>query len=357
LINKSFPDINLNWLISGKGEMNFPVTNDFGQSENFDRLISVVKEEVEKSRSLIKNKDVSSKEQKDEILLKYGDILNSDQEASVLIIGAISNHPSNGSDYQKISFHIHDKYTAVSKLFKLGMRNSAVKLAFSLLKEALYFQHHYIALDICNTIVRHYYLVEEKKENAEEYNDLYNKISKVIELEHLAQNLFGELSIYSLSENHSKTKPLLQKLVSLKRKFPIDSMLYRYYYHKSNLLNMNGKRYEIECKRAIEYFEDANFKQSALLSSFVNNLAEHYTKTNQLKKGEIILYKYLAICESGSSPWFRYMKTLTLLHLERNDLKNAKTIHDTAVHNTRFEELTKTTQNEWNTISDRIMLN
>lgn len=283
-----------------------------------------------------------------EIFGNYSDDL--DEEKAWI---AISSSISHGSQTQKISFSIHDKYTAVCKLFKLGLRDSAIEMANKVLKYAASQQHYSIAQQLCNLLVRHSHLFEDRA-SVVRYDVLYRSYTNIIELEYQSQMIYGDL-LYKYERGLDFDElEIIRGLHFIKEKLPFESQIYHYYFFSCQLMIATEYEYEKHLMNAIDYFEDLYFKHSAYISCFVNKLIQYNLKEGHNVKAEALIIKYLQKCEVGSTPWFRYIKTACLLYLSMGLTQKANTHFNKAIQSNKYQDLSHDDKLEWTEIRFQI---
>lgn len=283
----------------------------------------------------------------------FGELSDDMDEGKAWI--AISSSISHGSQTQKISFSILDKYTAVCKLFKLGLRDSAIDMAKRVLKYAANQQHYSIAQQLCNLLVRHSYLFEDQT-SVVRYDVLYRSYTNIIELEYQSQMIYGDLLYkYERGLNFDELE-IIRNLQLINEKLPFESQIYHYYFFSCQLMIATDYEYEKHLMIAIDYFEDLYFEHSAYISCFVNKLIQYNIKEGNNLKAEVLINKYLSRCEVGSTPWFRYVKTACLLYLSLGMSLKANAYISKAIESNKYQDLSDDDKVEWTEIGNQISM-
>lgn len=266
----------------------------------------------------------------------------------------ISSARSHGSQTQKISFGIHDRYTAVCKLFMLGLRDSAIDMAKRVLKYAASQQHYSIAQQLCNLLVRHSYLFEDQS-SALKYDVLYRSYTNIIELEYQSQMIYGDL-LYKYERGLDFDEiEIIRSLQLIKEKLPFESQIYHYYFYSCQLMVASDYEYEKHLLSAINYFEDLYFEHSAYVSSFLNKLIQFNIKKENYIEAEVLIIKHLSRCQEGSTMWFRYIKTACLLYKSIGKLNKAQSFLEIAIKTNKYRDLPEDDKIEWGGIKDEII--
>ena len=268
--------------------------------------------------------------------------------------GTISSTKSKGSPTQRISFDIHDRYNAVCKLFKLGLREDAIDMARRVLKYADQQQHFAIAQQICNLLVRNAYLFEDQIA-IKQFSLLYENYTNIVELEYQSQKIYGDL-LYKYERGlEFDDSEILKSLRLIEAKLPFTSLLYHYYYFSCQLMIAEDYLHSSILNEAIYYFEDLYYEHSAYTSVFVNKLIQLYTQQEDYVNAESLLKKYLARTQEGSTPWFRYLKTACQLNLSSDNLAQAKKALNTAIKSSKFRAMNSEVKSEWQALARSIV--
>ncbi|MDF1695230.1 MAG: hypothetical protein P1U56_05335 [Saprospiraceae bacterium] len=268
-------------------------------------------------------------------------------------IRIIAQTKSKGSKLQKDSFQLMESHLAVRKLFQMGLRNEAVKLAEDVIHNADWFQHFDIAQNICKLLVRNAYLTEDLEE-IRLYDQMYKHYTEIIQLEYDSQIIYGDL-LYNYERGLPVEKQdILRNLSLIKRKMKTTNCMIYYYYYQCMLMIAEDNEYENICLEAIEYYDNLYFLHTSFISIFINKLINHYLKTDNLISSEALIHKHLPKCEEGTGTWFRYQRALIDLNSKQDNLPQALRLCDKVLETPKFKGLTKQDQEEWNVVKEQL---
>jgi len=411
-IATAYNELNLEWLLTGKGEMlniDHSSNSDSEKNKNsnrqefFDKVLERATKEIEWQRkqidqltSIIKNHSESKKDfdkSKDEILSNdsskeyqvlereiYSSEMKQDKSNNNEVVNIVdflrsnfkkfeidpnkhySEHEalrligaaiSKGSLLQQESFLVRDTYHAIWKMIDLGFRTTAIELAEKLIPQAAYHQQFAIAQDMCSQLAFHFHLYGEF-EQAQKYDEMYQKYTITVACDYKARKLYSQ-AIY----NHKRGLPidtaeLMQMLDSIKEKLQHDSLWYQYYYYQCKTLMVEGEQLETLLKEAVSYFEDAYYCHTSFISIFTKYLIEYYQGADQKEAARVLLESKLPDYEVGSIPWFRFMMTYSLMLIDESEIQKAEAVSQKARTHSKYLELPKDRRIEWDAIVTRI---
>lgn len=277
----------------------------------------------------------------------FGEI---DSDEAWRIIASIQ---SNGGNTQKNGFSISEKFTAVSNLFKLGLREEAVEISLVVLKQAIRHQHYSIAQQLCSLLVIDSYM-DNDIDSARKYDILYRSYTDLIELDYQFQLNLGEiLNKYERGLNFNELE-IIRSLQLIEERLPSENLPYEYYYHSFQLMISSDSEYEAKLQNAISYFENQYFDHKDYLSSFVIKLIKHYNDEENHLQAEVLLDCHLNKCNEGSKLWFKYLKMACLLYLKNHDIVKAKVYMTKSFNSTKYYTLSDDEKKEWNEINAEI---
>lgn len=268
-------------------------------------------------------------------------------------IRVIAQTKSKGSQLQKESFHLMESHLAVRKLFQLGLRKDAVKLAQDVIHNADWFQHFDIAQNICKLLVRNAYLTEDLEE-IRLYDQMHKHYTEIIQLEYDSQIIYGDL-LYNYERGLPIEKQdIINNLSIIKKKLRTTNCMIYYYYYQCLLMLAEDHEYEKTCLEAIEYYDNLYFLHTAFISIFIGKLINHYLDTEQLVSAEALIVKHLPKCEEGSNSWFRFKKTLIDLNFKTGNIPFALRTCDGVMENANFSGLSEQDQQEWIVLKEQL---
>ncbi len=248
------------------------------------------------------------------------EIFNTDQQKNYTEIEAIrkiASMESKGDKIQKTDFDIRQRHTAIGNLLSLGFVESAVELAISLIPEAEKAQQFKIAQDLCDTLITHYYYIQDL-ESASIYKKLYDKFNSNISYQHeslllCAKAIHNHKKMSSI--DHEGVEVLLE---SIKKKLPYDRLWYHYFYFYFRSMVLDGSDLENLYHKAITYFKNLNFRHQYFIDGFSEGLILHYLKNRDFEKAET----HLDLLDEGSVSWFKNHLHYTIVLLEQKDIKS-----------------------------------
>lgn len=365
-IKEAFGEINADWILTGEGQM---IIGDQKDILWYKKQLNEAEDEVKWHRELVETlkiaihnptnfnpEDYEVKDQQSSdfdmievvrnnpSIFGFHDEINSVQDA----IKIICNVKSQGSSLQKASFSLIENHQAVLKLFKLGMRAPAVKLAKSLLQSAEWNQHYEIAMSLAKLLQKNAYLTQNMQE-VDRYKNLYHNYFDLYQLEYLGHSIYGEM-LYNYERGLAiESKDILANLEVIKRKTKGASCISDYYYYQC-LLMINDEdpiQYESISREAIIYFEGLYLQHSTLISIFLSKLIDCYLKADKYIESEALIKVHLDKTIQGSTPWHKLMNALIRTYSANTEYTKALIACDKVLALDSFPSLTELDRLEW----------
>lgn len=270
-----------------------------------------------------------------------------EEEGLRLIASAISQ----GSELQKDISLIRDTYQAVWRLVDFGFRKTSIEIAEKLVPQAVWHQKYSIAQDMCEELET-YYSIFGNFELMNKYAALYKRYKDIRDYEYEAKKMYNEVVYRHKRGLPVETDKVISFLLELKNKLPKDNLCYHYIFFECKSLICEGAQLENLYLEAIDYFESLYFNHSTYISVFIKHLIEFYTSNNQLIKAKSIIASKVNKYETGSTPWFRFMKVYANFLANQNDdlvidITNEVTSHP------KYSELPEDNKIEWSVIIEK----
>jgi len=285
------------------------------------------------------------------------EIFNTDQQktySEIEAIRKIASMESKGNKIQKNEFEIRQRHTAIGNLFSLGFVESAVELAILLIPEAEKAHQFKIAQDLCDTLITHYYHLQDL-ESVRIYKSLYDKFKSNISFEHESLLLCSKVIF-----NHKKIpfvdfEEIGVLLEAIKKKLPLDRLWYHFFYYYFKSMVLDEEELENLYNEAITYFENLNFRHPYFIDGFSEGLILYYLKKSAFEKVE----SQLDLLKEGSISWFNNHLHYATTLLNQKDIKSNDICVKTMNH-PAYIDLSPTLKEEWKSVykaSVRLLLN
>jgi len=342
-IANRYPEFNLDWLLTGDGQMLK------SENENLEYMLKDAKEEVAYWKDLVDTLKLAVKDKYKPQKKKSANKQFTEQEA----INLLSSYKSKGSDIQKVSFEIYDRYVGICKLFKRGLREPGVSLSKKLLKTAVYYQEYNIAAELTKYLVNHAaqfdsHIISKK------YMALYKEYSAMSDLEFQARQVFNE--VYYNNEHHLETnkQEIDKALLDIQKIMKLDSITYRAYYYQCKCLLSTGNEYLKWVNEAISYFEDEYFRHDSYISHFKYKLIQNAINKNDLVNAFSLLNEAIDTSVEGSYAWLKYMFSYIELLAKEGKKNKAGEYFQIATQHEVYESLSDDDKQYWDILKKMI---
>lgn len=333
-IAKRYPEFNIDWLLTGNGQMLK------GEYENLKLNLFSAKEEIAYWKDLVDTLKLAIKERY--LPEKQKNETFKEEDAIQLLL----SNRKRGSNIQIISFQILDRYVAICKLFKRGLRKPAVKLTKELLEKSVYYQEYSISAELAKYLVNHAAQFDSKI-TSKKYMDLYEEYKSMADLEFKARQIFN--TVYYNHEHHLDTdkNEIDNALLDIQKVMRLDSITYRAYYYQCKCLLSKGEEYLNWINEAIEYFENEYFKHDAYISHFKYKLIQNYINQDMVGEAFKILEEAISESVEGNYAWLKYMFSYIELLAKDGRLKEAGEKFEHATSQEIYHSLPEDDQQYW----------
>ncbi len=251
-----------------------------------------------------------------------------------------------GTSVQQNSMAMTKLYFGWTVLVKLGLRARAVPMGAQLLQTFNWSNHYLYAADICNYLMKHYFMFDNGIE-AEKYEDMFKEYKNIYFLEAEMETLYCKI-IYKNDHGLEINKAAVDRdLKELESRLQFYSSKYHFYFYQCKCILSEGAEYEQWCLKALAYFKNLYFKHELYYNAFIKKLYTYYLDIEDYNKVRNEIPNYICEAVEGSKSWFRLKYILIMALLNTESIIEADEEIDLCMELKGYSTLSKAHQEEW----------
>jgi hypothetical protein len=260
---------------------------------------------------------------------------------------------NNGTSIQQNLLTITKLYFGWTVLVKLGLRPIAMPLGVQLLQNFNWNNHYLYAADICNQLMKHYYMFDNGEE-AQKYELMFKNYQNICVLEAEMETLYCKM-IYKSDHGIEIDKVSINKdMEELESRLKFDSCKYHFYYYQCKCIISDGEEFEKWCLAALAYFKNLFFKHELYYNAFITKLYKYYLKNEEYDKVKNEIPNYIDEAIEGSKSWYRlkYIYCIALLNCSEIEKAEKEMIYCQSLK--MYKTMSDPHQEEWEYLASTI---
>lgn len=266
------------------------------------------------------------------------------------IIYSVKN---NGTSIQQTLLDTTKLYFGWTVLVKLGLRSIAMPMGIQLLETRDWNHHYQYAADICNQLMKHYYILG-KEEEAKRYERMFKEYTEIYFLEAEMESLYCQIIYKNDHGLEIDKKSILKDLKELESRLKFDSCRYHFYYYQCQCIINEGDQFEKWCLSGLEYFKKLYFKHEVYSNIFIKHLYTYYLTIDKYTKVIDEIPTYINESINGSKSWFRLKYIYIVALWNTKEITKASKEMAYCQSFKKFSILSVTHQEEWNYLAATI---
>ena len=225
------------------------------------------------------------------------------------------------NEQEKAYYTCQKDWAAVRVLLRMGARKLAIRLAESVLKQALHFDLTEIIVQATQVLRFHYGTRTGEVKKMQQYNALHKRYREAWQFESLAEEYYILLIANYIKERSVKTEVSRQALEYYNglENAMVEFKTYRLLF-LGNLIriiayrSVNDYNNTVEsCERAIRAFEEKAYEVKTPIYTFLHQQILAHIQLKQFEEGRRTADKAAGLIPAGSVNWFVNMEMLLIL--------------------------------------------
>ncbi len=265
-----------------------------------------------------------------------------------------TNQPSFNA-FKKAYFMCYKNFAAIKILLAQSARRNAISLAEKTLKQALHFDFVDIAVVLLKQLRMHYSLTDLNRKKYDDYNNLLNKYTKILNAEMKAEEYFQEMAMHFMNSRATKLEleslaisysEELRKYTKQFYSYNLYLQAFRVFVLRYQIVNDYERTLEV-CREAVDFFDKKkNFPEVASFTFLFIELS-CYIQLKQYEKGEEAAKRCLGLVPEGNRNWFSTMSYYLILCFYRGDFQKGYQIFCRASNHKKFKNLHQNLRENW----------
>lgn len=247
---------------------------------------------------------------------------------------------------QRAYFEVHKNWAAVKILLGKNARSAGVEIGLQALRQALRYEFNDLAFDIARNLRLHFGTVAPNYKKYQEYDQLCNKLERIVQAEVLAENIYTRYIAEYVRQKAGRDKIIEEARRSHQSLAPYHAQFESYTLHLySALLEMgihtaqsNYEDADQVCDEAIRFFEAKPYTASVPLQiAYYQKLLCHF-QLRRFTEVDAFVHRGLELLQEGAYNWFKFQETYLVLALHTEQYATAYEVYKEVTNHPRFKK-------------------